>query len=64
VNSSIKQLVREFILVVINERKKKKRGLWANIDAKRKRKERPARPGEKGYPETLDIDEDLRGENQ
>ena len=30
-------------------------GLWANIHAKRARGERPARPGEKGYPKTLDI---------
>lgn len=36
---------------------KKKKGLWANIHAKRKRGERPARPGEKGYPKTLDIGE-------
>ena len=35
---------------------KKKKGLWANIHAKRKRGERPARPGEKGYPKTLDIE--------
>jgi len=35
----------------------KKKGLWANIHAKRKRGERPARPGEKGYPKTLDIEE-------
>ena len=26
----------------------KKKGLWANIHAKRARGERPARPGEKG----------------
>jgi|TARA_R110000822_G_scaffold42292_5_gene115174 hypothetical protein len=32
-------------------------GLWANIHAKRKRGERPAKKGEKGYPKTLDIDE-------
>lgn len=35
----------------------KKKGLWANIHAKRKRGERPAKPGEEGYPKTLDIDE-------
>ena len=33
----------------------KKKGLWANIHAKRKRGERAAKPGEKGYPKTLDI---------
>lgn len=30
---------------------KKKKGLWANIQAKRKRSETPAKPGEQGYPE-------------
>tara|TARA_R110002020_G_scaffold193544_3_gene394047 strand:+ start:1258 stop:1434 length:177 start_codon:yes stop_codon:yes gene_type:complete len=29
---------------------KKKPGLWANIMAKAKRGESPAKPGEKGYP--------------
>lgn len=38
----------------------KKLGLWDRIHAKRKRGERPARPGEKGYPKTLDIKEDLK----
>ena len=28
----------------------KQKGLWHNIHAKRKRGERPAKPGEKGYP--------------
>lgn len=40
---------------------KAKRGLWANIHARRKAGKRPKRPGEKGYPKTLDIEEeDLR----
>lgn len=34
----------------------KNKGLWANIHAKRKRGEKPAKPGEKGYPKTLDIE--------
>jgi len=34
-----------------------KRGLWDNIHAKRKRGERPAKPGEKGYPKTLNVEE-------
>jgi len=34
----------------------KKPGLWDNIHAKRKRGEKPAKPGEKGYPKTLDIE--------
>ena len=39
----------------------KKKGLWANIHAKRKRGERPARPGEEGYPKTLDIEKYKKG---
>jgi hypothetical protein len=35
---------------------KKKRGLWANIHARRKAGKRPKRPGDKGYPKTLDVD--------
>ena len=34
-----------------------KRGLWDNIHAKRKRGEAPAKPGEKGYPKTLNVEE-------
>lgn len=37
----------------------KKKGLWANIHAKRKRGERPAKPGEKDYPKTLNIEDIL-----
>jgi len=33
------------------EEAKKKKGLWANIHAKRKRGERPAKPGDAHYPE-------------
>jgi predicted kinase len=32
-------------------------GLWANIHARRKKGLRPKRPGEEGYPKTLNIDE-------
>jgi len=39
------------------ELEEKKRGLWDNIHAKRKRGERPARPGEKGYPKTLNVED-------
>lgn len=35
------------------EEAKKKRGLWANIHARRKAGKRPKRPGEKGYPKDL-----------
>ena len=31
-------------------------GLWANIHAKRKRGESPAKPGDKDYPKTLNIE--------
>ena len=34
-------------------------GLWANIHAKRKRGEKPATPGDKEYPKTLDIDDEM-----
>ena len=44
----------------VKDLKEEKKGLWANIHAKRKRGERPAKPGEKGYPKTLDIEEGLR----
>ena len=37
----------------INEKGK---GLWHNIHKKRARGEKPAKPGEKGYPKTLDIE--------
>ena len=41
----------------------KKKGLWANIHAKRKRGERPARPGEKDYPKTLNVEEVINEED-
>lgn len=44
---------------VLEGRKKKQKGLWANIHARRKAGKRPKRPGEKGYPKTLDIDETI-----
>ena len=34
-----------------------KKGLWDNIHAKRKRGEKPAKPGDKDYPKTLNVDE-------
>jgi hypothetical protein len=39
------------------EELEEKRGLWDNIHAKRKRGERPAKPGEEGYPKTLNVEE-------
>jgi hypothetical protein len=38
------------------DEKKKLPGLWANIHAKRKRGEPPAKPGDKDYPKTLNIE--------
>ena len=38
----------------------KKKGLWSNIHAKRKRGESPAKKGDKNYPETLDIGEGMK----
>lgn len=40
---------------VVGEAKAKK-GLWANIHARRKAGKRPKKPGEKGYPKSLAID--------
>lgn len=40
----------------------KSKGLWANIHAKRKRGEPPAKPGDKDYPKTLDIGEEVINE--
>ena len=34
----------------------KKKGLWDNIHAKRKRGEKPAKPGDKDYPKTLKVE--------
>ena len=34
----------------------KKKGLWDNIHAKRKRGEKPAKPGDKNYPKTLNVE--------
>jgi hypothetical protein len=42
----------------------KGKGLWHNIHAKRKRGERPAKPGEKGYPKTLDINTTTNAQGQ
>ena len=35
-----------------------KKGLWDNIHARRKKGLPPKKPGEKGYPKTLDVNED------
>lgn len=42
---------------VVTEEKK---GLWANIHARRKKGLPPKKPGQKGYPETLNIKEGIK----
>ena len=37
-----------------------KAGLWANIHAKRKRGEAPAKKGDKDYPKTLNVEGDMK----
>ena len=37
----------------------KNKGLWHNIHKKRKRGESPAKPGDKDYPKTLDVEAKL-----
>ena len=39
-----------------NEIDEGKKGLWDNIHAKRKRGEKPAKKGDKDYPETLNVE--------
>ena len=36
-----------------------KKGLWDNIHAKRKRGEKPAKPGDKDYPKTLNVEDTI-----
>lgn len=48
-------LVDKIVEEIIQEKKNK--GLWANIHAKRKRGESPAKPGDKNYPKTLNVEE-------
>jgi hypothetical protein len=40
-----------------------RKGLWHNIRAKRARGQRPAKPGEKGYPKNLEAVREPRGEH-
>jgi len=41
---------------ILQEIGEEKKGLWANIHAKRKRGEKPAKPGDKDYPKTLNVE--------
>ena len=36
---------------------KEKQGLWSNVWARRRAGKRPKKPGEKGYPKTLSVEE-------
>ena len=38
----------------------KKKGLWDNIHAKRKRGEKPAKKGDKDYPKTLNVEGSMK----
>jgi hypothetical protein len=65
--NNIKEIIRGMVRETIKEDSlyaksdfsldEKSKGLWHNIQAKRKRGEKPAKPGDEDYPETLDIDE-------
>ena len=46
--SQLREMIKKGISQLSEEKKK---GLWANIAAKRKRGEKPAKPGDKGYPD-------------
>jgi hypothetical protein len=52
----LRKVIRKTIISTLLSEKKNK-GLWANIHAKRKRGEKPAKKGDKNYPKTLDIEE-------
>jgi hypothetical protein len=47
-------IMRQRNVAVMKEKKNK--GLWYNIHKKRKKGEKPAKPGDKNYPKTLDIE--------
>lgn len=40
---------------LLEAKKKKKKGLWANIHAKRARGEKPSKPGDKNYPDQKSL---------
>lgn len=54
--SELEKIIRE-ALTESDKCKGKNPGLWCNIHKRRVAGKRPKRPGEKGYPKTLDIDE-------
>tara|TARA_B100001079_G_scaffold269833_1_gene282866 strand:- start:307 stop:1284 length:978 start_codon:yes stop_codon:yes gene_type:complete len=51
----------DFQTFLAEEEIREKRGLWDNIHARRKKGLPPKKPGQKGYPKTLNIDEDMSG---
>ena len=46
-----KRQLRSIIQEALELNEKKKKGLWANVHAKRKRGEKPAKKGDKDYPD-------------
>ena len=61
----IKDIVKEELtaylmrLAIAENKKKGSKGLWHNIRKRRKEGKPRLKPGQKGYPKTLDIDEQL-----
>lgn len=51
-------LVDQIVGEIIQEKKNK--GLWPNVHARREKGLPPKKPGQEGYPETLDIEEGLK----
>ena len=45
---------------ILQEIEEEKKGLWANIHARREKGLPKKKPGQKGYPKTLDIEEGLK----
>ena len=45
-----------YAMATEDDLQEKGKGLWHNIHAKRKRGEAPAKPGDKDYPDTLDVE--------
>ena len=52
--TKVRELIRKMVSEIMAEKKNK--GLYHNIHAKRKRGESPAKPGDKDYPKTLDVE--------
>lgn len=53
----MKSLLKEYISLVVEDKRKSNPGLWHNIHKRRKQGKKKLKPGDENYPETLDIDE-------